>query len=403
MLKPYLRINQVNGITLFTDTDGRTTISAVTIKAQGDELEITQKVKDKTTTAQLKETLSIKVPVALTMTGKGVLIKAVESGEEISFANFNRVIPNGNWEDFYVQQFPTGDRNFVSIVRKGDADRWLKEFEAAGFEVLSLSFGPLVVQQVLPQLNFYEGALVFDGHRIERNEQGHWLNYKYDQANTAAFPIKVENEKLDQQLLLPYASGFQLILAADLEMVQADLPVLSSRLKTAVNDRKITAISVLVLGILFILLLANSFLFTKYTTQNEELALKTTQTEHSSKDLDSLAHRIKKTEALLDSLGWEDHINQSILVDRIAQLLPSEIQWTELNVNPLDHSHENQEQKIRFLQRKISITGSTQKIALVNEWLERIKSLTWVKDAQLKHYTYNNQENTGIFNIMITY
>lgn len=388
---------------VFTDNEGQTVFNALSIKVKGSELEITRKIKDKTSVGQLNEGLSAKIPVALNISGKGVLTKILYGTEEITTSSFSKVIPNANWEEFYVQQVTEGEQNFVSIIRKSDAERWLKEFDAAGLEILSLSLGPFVVKHTFSQLNVYESALQFDGHRVERDAQGNLLNYKYDKAYTADFPIKIENEKLDEQLLLPYAAAFQLMLAGNLDMIEADIPSVSLRLKAALNDRKIIVFSVLTLGVLFVLLLINSFLFTNYTTQNEELALKNMQTEHSSKDLDSLSRQIKKSEALLDSLGWEDNINQSVLVDRIAQLLPPDIQWTDLAVSPVDRSREGHEQKIRFLQRKISVTGTTQKIVLVNEWLERIKSQSWVKDAQLKHYTYNNQENTGVFHILIAY
>lgn len=403
MLKTYFRINEANGISIFTDSDNHAAINAVVVKTKGTELEIIKKVKNKKSIAQLKDALAVKVPVALNLTGKGVLIKTIEGTDPITATNFNRVVPNGNWDEFYVQQFEAGERSFIAIIRKNDADRWLKELKNNGYEVLMLSLGPFVIQHVLPQLNFYDTEVIFNGHHIDRDSKGQWLSYKYHQTDQAPFPVKVENEKLDEQLLLPYASAFQLLLAPDIEPIGADLPVLTFGLKAALTDKKIIVSSVLALGVLFILLLANSFLFTRYTSQNEALALRTMQTEHSSKDLDSLARRIKKSEALLDSLGWEDNLNQSVLVDRLAQLLPPDVQLIDLAVNPIDRSHENQSQKITFLQRKISVTGTTQRIVLVNEWLERIKSLPWVKDAQLKHYTYNNQENTGVFNLMIAY
>ena len=69
-------------------------------------------------------------------------------------------------EDFYLQNFVSGDSSFVSLIRQKDANQWIDKLNALGFTTLMLSLGPFPVQQILQQLNLYGEEVVFDGHQI---------------------------------------------------------------------------------------------------------------------------------------------------------------------------------------------------------------------------------------------
>jgi len=403
MLKPYFRINEVSGINMMIASDGNLSINVCVVKASGNHLEIEKKVIGLTSLKQLKEALPSKVPIALNLVGKGILIKQIEGSEEVNANNFGKILPNANPEDFYIQQFVSSEQSFVSLIRSIEAEKWLKELTDLELNVLSLSLGPFVVQQVVPQLNFYGDNIVFDGHEIQRNEQANWISYRYASETGSAFLVKLETEKIDERLILPYAAAFQLILVNDLPVINARVSILDSKLNAAVAEQKVTVISLITLAVLFALLLINFVLLTHYVTVNEQLALRAGQTARNIIDVDKLNVDIKHKEALLDTLGWDGGINNGVYIYRIAQLLPPEITWQAVAVNPVDLSHEKEERNIHFLSRKIKVTGYSQKIIVVNEWMGRIKSLSWVKNVQLQNYTYNNERNTGEFTAIIDY
>jgi len=72
-------------------------------------------------------------------------------------------------------------------------------------------------------------------------------------------------------------------------------------------------------------------------------------------------------------------------------------------VNPVDITGSRIQKAIVFSDRKIVITGYSEKIIPVNEWMARIKTKTWVKNIQLENFTYNNELNTDQFTISINY
>jgi Tfp pilus assembly protein PilN len=403
MLKPYFRINEVCGVNMIIALDGSLLINACIIKTSGNQLEIEKKIIGLTSLKQLKTALPSKVIISLNMVGKGILIKQIDDSVRIDADNFSKILPNANSDEFYVQQFISGGKSFVSLIRRTEAEKWLQEFINLDLEVLSLSLGPFTVQHVLPQLNFYAERIIFDGHEIHRNEQADWVSYRYAVENRSTFPIKLETEKIDEKLLLPYATAFQLILIDDLPGTNANVPQLQTKLKAALSEKKITVITLLVLGALFALLLGNFVLFTHYNSINEQLALRAGETARNVTDVNKLNTDIKHSEDLLDSLGWDGGINKAIYIDRIAQLLPPEVTWKDVVVNPVDGSMQKGSKSPHFLNRKIKVTGYSQKIMLVNEWMGRLKSLSWVKNVELQNYTFSNEENTGQFTAIINY
>jgi Tfp pilus assembly protein PilN len=403
MLSAVFRINEVAGINLHLLPDGTVESDLVVLKADGNQLELIKKVTAKKGIKELLEHLDVKTPVALNITGKGVLIKKTEGEEEITAANFQRVLPNAEANDFYWQNMPTVEGIFVALIRKSEADRWLTELAGNSIQVLALSLGPFPVQLIQPQLNFYGEEVVFNGHCIQREAKGDWQTYRYEAGKQAPFPIKLENEKLDDRLVVPYAIAFQVILSRQMQPVWAPVPEITGRLNQYLQNRKISVISAFALGLLFLMLLINFLLVSHYQSENEKMSFRASQTAADVADLDSLSAQIKSKQAQLDTLGWDGGLSHSVQIDRLAKLVPSGVSWREASVNPEDRNVQNKAHGPRFLTRQISIQGTSERIVAVNEWVSRIKSLSWVKDAQLQRYNYNNELATGEFLVLIRY
>jgi hypothetical protein len=72
-------------------------------------------------------------------------------------------------------------------------------------------------------------------------------------------------------------------------------------------------------------------------------------------------------------------------------------------VDPIDIAATRQQKKVVFSTRNIRVTGMSERIIPVNEWLARIKTRPWVKNVQLDSYAFNSELNTGQFSVMIDY
>ena len=403
MLEKYYRISQAAGVSIHISNDGSLAVSACLVTVQDNQLEISKKAPDLKSIDDLKTLLPAKSYIALNLSGKGILHKKIDKVNEITQNNFNLILPNGNPADFYIQNFISGDHSFVSIIRRADADKWIGEIEGLGFIPLMLSLGAFPVQNIISQLNVYDQEIIFNGNIIQRDEQTNWISYRYDESALSAFALKVELESIQEQLVVPYAAAFQLVLASKLDAIYADVPSLEIVFNQKLADNKLKVQGFMVLSVLFILLLANFVLFSWLGSSNAQLSAQASRTAQSTTDVQGLSDTIKQKEGLLHILGWEEGINKSALIDQVAAMLPPELSWKEVAIDPVDLNTTRAQKSLAFYNREIRIVGNSEKIIPVNEWIARVKTKNWVKNIQLDSYAYNSELNTGQFTITINY
>jgi Tfp pilus assembly protein PilN len=403
MLDQYFRIGQLTGVHLHLGQDGNLVINACSVSANGSQLTIEKKSPGLLRIAELKDHLTYKTPLAISLSGKGVLTRQIEKIAEISQGNFNQILPNANIDDFYVQNFITGGLSFVSVIRRSEADKWINELTELGFMPLILSLGPFPVQHIISQLNVYGNEIVFNGNIIQLDEHHQWTAYRFEQPALSPFALKIETEVIDEKVVIPYAAAFQLVLAEKLEVIQAPVPELEKAFQKKITDNKIKVKGFLVLAVLFIMLLVNFILFSWLNAANALLNGQVSRFAQSTNTVQDMNDQIKKKERLLQSLGWDGGINKSALLDQLASLMPEEITWKEVAVNPVDLNSSRVQKLPIFYNRRIRITGTSDKIIPINEWLARIKTMAWVKNIQLESFAYNNELNSGQFTVIIDY
>jgi hypothetical protein len=403
ILAKYYNIDQVAGIAIGIQKDGSVHIDACQIIVKSRELHFEKKITDIKAVDELPSHLDTKVPLGLNLSGRGILYKQIAHTAEINANNFSSILPNANIDDFYVQQFHSGDQTFVSVIRKTDADKWLDLLAQEGFKVLMLSLGPFPVQHIISQLNVYGEEVIFNGNRISRDESLAWTGYRYDPLLEAPFPLKIEVEPVDQKLIIPYAAAFQIVLSEKLDPIKGDILSLESNFQEVISEKRLKVLGGGVVAVFFMALLLNFLALSWLNTDNIRLEAQVSRSARSSTDMQSMNDQLKEKEMLLRDLGWDGGINKSRMIDQLAALLPAEITWSELTLNPLDDLGGRNQKELHFFDRRIRIIGSSAQIIPVNEWIARIKTKAWVKTVQLENYTYNGELNTGQFSVIVDY
>jgi len=402
MLKTYYRINAATGLAIHISANGNAELNACAVSVEKNQLSIERKVMGLTAVTDLKKHFPGN-HIAVNLSGKGVLHKQTALIDELNEHNFGQVFLNAHIHDFYVQHFQSGNISFISVVRRTDADKWLRALETAGYTPLILSLGPFTLEQVQNQLNVYDSGLVFDGHAVERNENMEWTGYRYVENNNSTAPFKVSLEQLHEKLLLPYAASFQLVMADRLQLTAAAVPELGQRLEALLAKRKLTVNAAAILVAFFILLLVNFVIFSSLYSDNNQLTDKVSQLTQSSISIQGVQDQVTQKVALLKELGWDGNINKSVLVDQLAALMPEDITLDAVDVNPVDQEQSRLQKTVAFHDGQITLSGRSDKIIPLNEWIARIKTKAWVKDIQLDNYSFNNEQNTGLFTVVIHY
>ncbi|HZX59279.1 MAG TPA: PilN domain-containing protein, partial [Mucilaginibacter sp.] len=184
---------------------------------------------------------------------------------------------------------------------------------------------------------------------------------------------------------------------------KAEVASLEDARDKQLSDIKIKVQGFILLIVLFTLLLANFIAFSSLNSSNANLLEKVSRFAQNTNAQQNINEEVKKKEAQLQALGWDGAINKSSLIDQVSSLLPSEVSLTEIAINPVDLAGSRTNKSLMFYNRKMHIIGNSQKIIPVNEWIARIKSRKWVKNVQMESFTYDNELNTGRFNITIDY
>lgn len=402
-LANFIHIDQCIGVSISLSTNGALSVDACKVVRREGKLDINQKIPACSSINELFKLLPAKSVIALNITGRGVVNKQQEWDESNHSIEFDKILPGANQADFYIQRFISGSSVFSSVIRKTEADKLLDAFTSAGFKLVMLSLGAFPADVILDQLNNYGEDLVFKGHQVKYNERQEWLSYNYKPGLTSQFPIKADMETLHERIILPYAAAFQVLLTRKIEPVCAEVPLLHSNLTGLLDAIKLKITGSLILAVFFILLAINTVIFSWLFTENDRLSAQLSRSSRDTEGIREIEEHVTRDEMLLKELGWDGGINKSMLIDKVAALLPEGITWKDVYINPVDQQKSRQDKIIRFIDRRLSISGNAAAVLDVNEWIARIKTMGWVKNARLESYTYNNELNTGQFKILLDY
>jgi len=382
--------------------DGTFAIRVLDLSLKKNQLQVDRKKEYKLKLEQFGD-LPLNGPFALTLTGKGILIKKTARLEGITEQQLRQLFPGFTAEEFYVQHFPSGEQSFVAFIRKETADPILAAFRRQGVQVLVFSLGPFAVDHVLPLLNSYGDQLVFDGHQLLFSKEQHWVDYQYSPGSGMEFELKIDIEPIPQQFLLAYAAAFQLILNIKLDLISVvdqqahqDLTELLAKLKFKKNGS-------LALLSLFSLLLVNFLLFSYYKTANQTLASKAGQRSTQSLDRQKLAADVKEKEQQVNLLGWNHGQRYAFLLDQIGQTLPTAITLNELQINQTGPTRSTAEKEMPIATGTIKILGQSASTYAVNDWLYALKKLRWIKAVHLEKYGAGQQQEVPVFTIKLNY
>lgn len=338
-----------------------------------------------------KEDIS-KLPIILTVEGKGVLHKFVETS--VSKIKLRNVIPNIKEDDFHINYTKHANGTWVSIVRK---DVVLKVLEDNGLsidQVIDLYLGPTGVQWLTEMSNELPNFI-----------GGSELNYENNQLQSIR---KSSEGHLKNRLIF----GVDLEFNWHLSFIGA-LVTFSQKniiyknevwLKNTANlkDKKVFQNTVkITLGILLLVFMGN-MVFNQVLngTYNEKVAIALTHTDLVNQAA-SLQEEEKLKKEFIEKLGLEVNPQFAVFSDEIGETVPQTIQLSRLIVNPLKKAI-RKKKLIEFKKEIIEIGGFCNSSQICNEWVQELRRLEWVKKIELVEFKFN-KDNIGEFIIEVSY
>ena len=382
--------------------DGTFDIRMVQLSLQQKLIHIEEKKECKGGLDQIRS-IDLKGPLAVTLTGRGVLIKKTGRLESLTEQSLRHLFPGFKPEEFYLQHFKSAVSSFVALIRKEIADPVLLALKKQGAEILLFGLGPFVVDQVIPQLNNYQENLVFDGHKVTLDTQKDWMDYQFTPGLKAEFDLKIDIELIPEHFLVAYAAAFQLILNDRLELIEVESDEIKRRLIEFSAKLKFQRNGAIVLFSFFVLLLLNFLIFSFYHSANEQLAGKAGQRSNLYAGRQKLEAEVKEKEKQVKQLGWNHGEHYAYLCDQIGQTVPASILLNELSVNPLKGNGLVSSEKNELETGSMRITGQSASVYVINDWIYALKQKPWVKAVQLQKYATDDQKGVQVFTLLLSY
>ncbi len=333
-----------------------------------------------------------KIPMVLTIEGKGVLHKFVESStDKIKLRN---IIPNIKEEDFYINYTPNANGTWVSIVRKDLVSKVLEDNNLFIENIIDLFLGPTAIQWLneltIDFPNFIGGSeLVHENNQLQsiRKSSGGHLK------NRLIFGFDLEFNK--------HLSLVGALVSFSKRNNSFKDEVWTKNMVTA-KDKKVFQNTVtLTLAILLIVFMGN-LVFNQILngTYNEKVALALKHTDLVNQAA-SLQNEEKLKKEFIQKLGLEVNPQFAVFSDELGNTVPGSIQLSRLVVNPLKKAI-RKKKLIEFKKEIIEIGGFCKSSQVCNEWVQELRTLNWVKKIELVEFKFN-KDNIGEFIIEVSY
>jgi hypothetical protein len=399
-----LQIHQATGIEICYLPEGEITINITTVKLVKNNV---VKVNDHNFLSNLNELrkkISIEIPIALVISGKGVLFKQI-AVTEIPPNPIEAVLPTANPAEFYVEITRANNNAFVSVIRKEPLDRLLLELKDAGFKLLSVSLcGFKVLSSILPLLEPENNWILTTYFKISKDKDNYLAGVTTAPFNKNTYE-KIEYNIGDQYI---YSSSL-LSFSAAASLVAEPLDISPSfKVQTIQKEREsfiyFKWYKAAVWGTLtssFLLLFANFLIYNYYFTNNKEFELSHSLSNTEEEKKANLTKIINQKEAFMVRGGLTNHSRLSLLADRVASMVTESMILTSMKLNPVYSNDFTNDEITTFKKDTIEVTGICDDPTELSVFTENLKTGTIFKNVSINNYIYKKETGKGYFSIEI--
>ena len=147
--------------------------------------------KEKITSIEdLKNLIPKNVPISLVLNGKGILHKIISVNEkDTEITLLQKVLPNAQIDDFYIQKIHLDDKIIASLIRKDQFQLAYDEILFLSTQIVFVSSGPFIASTLL-------SLLVTDQ---EENTIIDFLTYQLEYQNQLLVNYNLSSEKIEKE------------------------------------------------------------------------------------------------------------------------------------------------------------------------------------------------------------
>ncbi|QDW25192.1 hypothetical protein FFJ24_010365 [Pedobacter sp. KBS0701] len=394
----FVRFDHLLGIEIVLLQEGQYRCSYAVVYRKGNAMEILEHKELEGSLVKVLESLPRKYPVALALSGKGILHKQVERKGDGQSGLFREAFPSVEKKEFYVQEFVQEKQAWISIVRKSLADDLSGKLRSAGLKIYTLSLGGLPIVGIWNLLGETNAGFSVDGHVFSVAGDGSFSGYGNTESRPGKSKVALGGNQVASQSVLPYALAFQLFLHDRVERVKADNKEVDLAFGAFLEDSGLKKMASVFIFVLLGLLLISFFTLSHYNAENAVLNEKAGHLTATADQGDVLKKEIALQKAQLKKMGWNGGYSYAFLLNEIGSSRPR-----LLNLTQVQFGEEKKTGYVEQAGNTIKISGETANLSAVNNWIFMLKEKKWVRSVRLLRYQQDMGSESYSFNLLIGY
>jgi hypothetical protein len=362
--------------------------NVLTVKKKGDKIDIVTAVSFNTF-EEFKKNIEVQLPIIIVIDGEGVLNKEIDFNNEAD-VNWQK---NIDFTAIYHTSLKGFSSNFISFCRKNKVEDTITKFQKSGFQVVDIYIG-----------SFLSALLcsVIKRETIISND----LLLSFDNQKLAKFTKQTEPKKEQYNIGKETVSSVFLPLYGALIHFFIQPKEVSKTKNDTLNEEEIiykkafNLLGITMLVGFLIALLASYLLIQYYGSKNGELNLKNVYSNQSYQTILDLEKQKENKQKILNESGFLSSKFSSYYAYEIIKSVPQDVSLNELYITPVS-KETKANLKINFETKTIVIKGETFRESSLNNWMEGLKKINWVKNFEIIGLK-KDKKNKSQFELKIT-
>jgi len=247
-------------------------------------------------------------------------------------------------------------------------------------------------------LDANKDGLVLGGHAFTATQEGAFSGYGYNEVQQGPDKIKLAGNKFSSSAVLPYALAFQLFLHDRVEWIKTDCEDIDQAFSRHLDEAAVKKTASIFLFSLLGLLLASFLVLSHYNQENATLSERAGHLSATVDQSDVLKKEISLQRNRLNKMGWNGGYNYAFLLNELGSSKPKLLNLTQVQFG------EEKEDALRDQQGNlIKVSGETNDLTAVNNWIFMLKEKKWVRNVKLLRYQQDMDSEHYLFNLIIDY
>lgn len=342
---------------------------------------------------KIAEKWDTKIPFFVVINSNQVIQKEVLGVEPSDEKLLHKSFPNTNWDEFYYEIWRLKTKSVIAIARKSYVTALLEDYQNQKIIIAGISLGVCSIADIIA---YTEENNLYTNHQNISKEETQIISAS---SLESAITYTINDLQIENRQLLAFSGILRLILNNTLNT--GSIISYSDELYDNYNQNTFfnKGIKIMV-GVILAILLLNFIFFTHYYKLAQESSEILLVNKSSIEDVSKIKQRIIVKEEKVKAIDGRMTSRSSLIINEIANKVPSSILLTELTFNPLEKKIKAEE-AILTKDKIITISGITIANQSFTKWVEDIEKLQYIDKVLITHFG-KNEDNETTFSINLT-